>query len=478
MYVKQKYKFIFSFIFIFIFVFFSFTIPFLETTVNAEVVTLSVGAAYAIMGAIASGVVFKDAQSAVDYSNDFLESFNPGYKDARKFVEEFERELKEKYNNGGKPPNPKNNKNRFIPLMEGASISSWGTGVLDFWRNKQDNNFPTISDITINTPNGTYVFGSLYRSSSNGVHLTLRRNGGPIEYLTSWSGFSPDDAYRHHIGAEILISNGYLQYKAIYYLDGKETSRWNVYSSQKYSVGNISNNIIILRPEILPFPGINLPSSFPQELNDFKYPIPYPQIPEVPNPDWSDYGIGTEIKTMPQPNTPPDINNAPNSIPLHVPSEYPDIDIFELDSGIDPKDFVNMDLNQLNQYLQNNVYNNTTNNNTTIVNPGIEIEDGPFDVVDFDFEPLKDVGTALVTRFPFCIPFDFIESIKVIAGDSDPPSFSISMPVRDQVTKRGYEWLYTIDFSMFEKFALISRIFTTLIFVVVLMFATSRMIKW
>ena len=492
MYVKQKYKFIFSFIFIFIFMFFAFTVPYLETTVNAEAVTLTVGAAYAIMGAITAGVVFTDPKGVIDYSREMTDKLLPlpqkEYDQMHREIEEKMREWRKDWEDGKpppkppippKPPKPLKPGGRFIPIILGAQIPGWGKGALDFWRDKKDNELQGVPETIVMTPRGSYTFGSEYVSSANGWYIYQVHNGKKT-YVTGFSGFTRENAHKYNIGAQILLSGEYLYYYAVYYYEGKESSRWSSPGSIK--VGSVSNQTIIMKPESIPYPNITLPSSFPEEikeLDDFKYPIPFPQMPQIPNPDWSDYGLGTETVTIPQPGVSPDISSSPAGVPIQIPTKYPsDIDIFELDSGMKPDDFVNMNQSQLNQYLQENIYNNTTNNNTTIINSGTPIEDGPFDIVDFDFTPLKDIGQSLVTRFPFCIPFDLIEAVKVIAGNSVPPNFNIKIRTKDPIRKVYYEYSQTINFKMFETFALISRVFTTLIFVVALMFATSKMIKW
>lgn len=495
MYVKQKYKFIFSFIFIFIFMFFAFTVPYLETTVNAEAVTLTVGAVYAVIGAITAGVVFTDPQGVIDHSRAMTDKLLPfpqkEYDQMHREIEEKMREWRKDWEDGKpppkppippKPPKPLKPGGRFIPIILGAQLPGLGKGNLDYWRNKKENEGMVDTITNIITSRGSYVITPV--RSSDHIMLIVKHPDGRFNGVIGVSSGDPKQIKKHTIEYEYKFVNNYLYVKPIVVVkqeDGNLIKRDNQpFIKTAYVGSDVTTSSHKEQEDSIV--GAKLPSSFPEEikeLDDFKYPIPFPQIPQIPNPDWSDYGLGTETVTIPQPGVSPDISSSPAGVPIQIPTKYPsDIDIFELDSGMKPDDFVNMNQSQLNQYLQENIYNNTTNNNTTIINPGTPIEDGPFDIVDFDFTPLKDIGTSLVTRFPFCIPFDLIEAIKVIAGNSVPPNFNIKIRTKDPIRKVYYEYSQTINFKMFETFALISRVFTTLIFVVALMFATSKMIKW
>lgn len=57
------------------------------------------------------------------------------------------------------------------------------------------------------------------------------------------------------------------------------------------------------------------------------------------------------------------------------------------------------------------------------------------DVIDTPVQPYPDIdglglpslGAALVSRFPFCIPWDFVDTLKLVAADPRPPVFDVDL---------------------------------------------------
>lgn len=76
--------------------------------------------------------------------------------------------------------------------------------------------------------------------------------------------------------------------------------------------------------------------------------------------------------------------------------------------------------------------------------------------------------------FPFCIPFDFIALLKVL--DTEPVAPCFDFPV--VIPALGYEETVRLDMSIFDDVAEVMRLCETVSFIIFLMFATSKVIKW
>lgn len=78
--------------------------------------------------------------------------------------------------------------------------------------------------------------------------------------------------------------------------------------------------------------------------------------------------------------------------------------------------------------------------------------------VSLDFSPLQ---IAVSDRFPFCIPFDFVNAFKMFQSESSIPKFKVEFPSQYMIGGGSFE----IDFSNFSGIASILRYFILLIFV-------------
>lgn len=76
--------------------------------------------------------------------------------------------------------------------------------------------------------------------------------------------------------------------------------------------------------------------------------------------------------------------------------------------------------------------------------------------------------------FPFCIPFDFIALLKAL--DAEPVAPCFEFPV--VIPALGYEETVSLDMSIFDDVAEVMRLCETVSFIIFLMFATSKVIKW
>lgn len=84
------------------------------------------------------------------------------------------------------------------------------------------------------------------------------------------------------------------------------------------------------------------------------------------------------------------------------------------------------------------------------------------DPIELDFNPLS--GIVLKEKFPFSLPWDLTNSISLLVAAPTPPKFEL--PILGEVID--------IDFTQFETWAQVSRVFTTLIFIVTLIILTKR----
>lgn len=82
------------------------------------------------------------------------------------------------------------------------------------------------------------------------------------------------------------------------------------------------------------------------------------------------------------------------------------------------------------------------------------------------------VRTDLKRVFPFCIPFDLIDAIKLFNAPPRAPVFEIPVPMGDLAQES-----VTIDLSSFEPVAQITRICFTILFIFSLIMATRHLIK-
>ncbi len=92
---------------------------------------------------------------------------------------------------------------------------------------------------------------------------------------------------------------------------------------------------------------------------------------------------------------------------------------------------------------------------------------------DSDME-MSDYKVELSGIFPFCIPFDFIALLRVLSAEPEAPCFSfpVVIPALD------YEETVYLDLSIFDDAAKVMRTCEKVGFILFLMFATSKVIRW
>lgn len=96
----------------------------------------------------------------------------------------------------------------------------------------------------------------------------------------------------------------------------------------------------------------------------------------------------------------------------------------------------------------------------------------PSESDDTDTNKLK-LPKILLQKFPFCIPWDFYNAIKMLRADPVPPRFDFSIPIPIV----NYTWQGSIDFSQFDDLASIVRWFLCAIWIVSLILLTKSIIK-
>lgn len=92
------------------------------------------------------------------------------------------------------------------------------------------------------------------------------------------------------------------------------------------------------------------------------------------------------------------------------------------------------------------------------------------DTAQLNFAPLQ---IPFADKFPFCIPFDLINSFKSFASERQTPKFEVNFPN----TKFVGGGSFTLDFTQFDKIATILRYFILIIFIVNLIKLTRGIIK-
>lgn len=101
--------------------------------------------------------------------------------------------------------------------------------------------------------------------------------------------------------------------------------------------------------------------------------------------------------------------------------------------------------------------------------PGKDPEPG----TDLD-EDMSSYKVDLHAIFPFCIPFDFIALLRVLDAEPEAPCFEFPVVI----PALGYNETVRLDMAVFDDVAEVMRLCETVSFVIFLMFATSKVIKW
>ena len=75
--------------------------------------------------------------------------------------------------------------------------------------------------------------------------------------------------------------------------------------------------------------------------------------------------------------------------------------------------------------------------------------------------------------FPFCIPFDLINAVKLLSSEPIPPKYTFNF----KVSQFNIDYDIVIDFAKFEDIAKVIRTLMTFAFVIMLILITRNLIR-
>lgn len=105
-------------------------------------------------------------------------------------------------------------------------------------------------------------------------------------------------------------------------------------------------------------------------------------------------------------------------------------------------------------------------------NPQIEVTPIPTPSPDIQSEVLQGSVKGLEDIFPFCIPFDIRDMLKMFKASRKAPCISGTIPLGD-----FYTWEVEIDMSRFDSVAAVLRTLELIIFIIGLAIVTKDLIK-
>lgn len=115
--------------------------------------------------------------------------------------------------------------------------------------------------------------------------------------------------------------------------------------------------------------------------------------------------------------------------------------------------------------------------------PGVDtseiIENAPDVPIEGDFSSLK-LPKTISTVFPFCLPFDFYNGIRLFSAQPVTPRFEIPVKIPNPtILGGGYvcDEVIVIDLGKFEKIGRLSRVLTTCAFLFFLIQLSTKIVK-
>lgn len=79
--------------------------------------------------------------------------------------------------------------------------------------------------------------------------------------------------------------------------------------------------------------------------------------------------------------------------------------------------------------------------------------------------------------FPFCLPWDFVRGVKLLSANPVAPVFKIPFDIPQIGAFPGYHSEIVLDFSEYDKYFVVVRWFSTVFFVMGLIFITFKIVK-
>ena len=115
--------------------------------------------------------------------------------------------------------------------------------------------------------------------------------------------------------------------------------------------------------------------------------------------------------------------------------------------------------------------------------PGVDtsdiIENAPDVPIEGDFSSLK-LPKTISTVFPFCLPFDFYNGIRLFSAQPVTPRFEIPVKIPNpSILGGGYvcDEVIVIDLGKFEKIGRLSRVLSTCVFLFFLIQLSTKIVK-
>lgn len=152
-----------------------------------------------------------------------------------------------------------------------------------------------------------------------------------------------------------------------------------------------------------------------------------------------------------------DVNSYPDSISVGVPSNIDDL----IDTPID--DIRNPTLTDT----------DTDTDIDTGTDTGSDVADEDKSNPKYPSVPQLSLPEILFKeKFPFCLPWDLYNVFANLVADPEPPCFNIPF----KIERLNIDYEFTIDLSMFDDVARISRFFSSIAFIVFLILISRKII--
>lgn len=90
--------------------------------------------------------------------------------------------------------------------------------------------------------------------------------------------------------------------------------------------------------------------------------------------------------------------------------------------------------------------------------------------------PLMMAGTAMTTKFPFSLPWDLINQLKVFDAAPQAPKFDINIPKFLEIGGQSIPLAFTLDLTLFDKVALMVRWFNVIIWDIALILILRKLL--
>jgi hypothetical protein len=101
-------------------------------------------------------------------------------------------------------------------------------------------------------------------------------------------------------------------------------------------------------------------------------------------------------------------------------------------------------------------------------------EPGTDSDLDIGGSNISNYKYDLSSVFPFCLPFDLVKLLQALDADPVAPCFELPFVV----PPLGIDITYTLDFSIFNDLMVYVRLGELVTFIIVLIMATGKLIKW